>query len=175
MKKQTVRFFTKPGTFINQLQWSTHHWFIMIVFLGLGVVETFATHYHDVYQIAAYFIQDMTGMSFDIALWIVVATKLSLMLAGIFAFTYVIWHVGSLFGNKGSQRVLLRRLATVFSVCLGGYIFQNISPEGTPLFFAGYLLYAWALILGYFSIREQFELNTAEAVVLAIEVILGAK
>ena len=84
LTEQGMRFFAKPGTFMNQLQWSTHHWFFLTSFLILGVLETFTGSHQAIYQNFAYMIHNFTGVAFNIALGVVIAVKLILMLGGAF-------------------------------------------------------------------------------------------
>jgi hypothetical protein len=151
---------------MNQLQWSTHHWHILTAFLILATIETFSGTHQAFYQGYALLIQKQFSLSFDNALGIVVGTKLVLMLSGALAFSYLIWFVGGIMGKRTSKRVLLRRMTAALTFFLAGYVCSNFAVQ-TPVFeWVSYGLYAWGLILGYFSVREHFGLNTFETAVI---------
>lgn len=161
-----MRLFVKPGTFFNQLQWSTHHWIILIGFMIIASLETHIGKSHYYYQVFADVLSARTGLGWNQAIWVVTSIKMAIMIAGSFVLASFIWLVGNLFGRRTSKRVLFRRLAVVFTVLLAGYTLQH-APDTTQLAELGsYGLYLWGLVLGYFAIREQFALNHLETLVL---------
>ncbi len=124
--KQGLRIFVKPGTFFNQLQWSSHHWLIMVAFLGIAAIETQVGRSHALYHNYALLLTGRLGLSLDAALWTITFAKLITMVVGAFAMSSVIWVIGSLFGRRTSRRVLFRRLSVVFTVLLGAYTAQHL-------------------------------------------------
>jgi hypothetical protein len=164
--KQVKRFFVSPGTFFNQLQWSPHHWFILISFLSLAVVETLVGKRQAVYEVYATFLQKNLGLSMNQALWVLLAGKLTILLAGAFIVASIIWVVGNLFGRHGSRRVLFRRLAVVFTVLLGAYTAQHLAALDPWFGILSAALYFWGLFLGYLALREQFSLTHMETAVV---------
>ena len=161
--KQAIRLLVKPGAFFNQLQWSAHHWIILVTFLGLAVVETQVGTQANLYNVYANVLQSHLGVDIKSALWIITFAKLIILMAGAYAISTVVWFVGALFGRASSQRVLFRRLAVVFTVFLAGYTASHLAFSFVTLFF-----YGWGIVLGYFAIREQFELNHLETVVVGL-------
>ncbi len=171
--KQGIRFIVKPQTFFNQLQWSRNHWMIMLSFLGLALVETQVGRQHQLYSAFASFLQYQWGVSSAVAVWVVMAARLSFMLVGAMAISSIIYLVGSLIGQSNSRRVLFRRLAVVFTVFLAGFIAQHFGDTKPNLAFVSLALYAWGLFLGYIAIREQFSLNHLQtSVILAFAALL---
>lgn len=148
---------------MNQLQWSTHHWLILAAFLTLATVETLLGSSRGFYWEVVQMLQVNFGFSENLAYGALIATKLVMMIGGAWALSLLVWFAGSLFGKRTSQRVLFRRLAIVFTFLLTGYLLQAAFAASAPLFLAGYGFYFWGLVLGYFSIREHFLLNTVES------------
>ena len=170
--KQGIRFFVRPGTFINQLQWSTHHWVILTSFLIISAIETHVGRSHAYYQVFADYLSLRAGIGWDFSLWIVTFLKLSFMLVGTFVLASCIWFVGNLFGRRTSKRVLFRRLAIVVTVLLGAYTAQHFVEPFPILAIASPALYLWALVLAYFALREQFALNHVETLVMGLFALL---
>ncbi|MBI4404166.1 MAG: hypothetical protein HY537_08395 [Deltaproteobacteria bacterium] len=170
--KQGLRLFLRPGTFFGQLQWSPHHWFILLAFLVIATVETHLGKYTDAYQNYTLVLQTRLGISFDTALWVIIFTKLFVMLGGTYLIANFVWFVGNQIGMRKSKRVLFRRLAIVFAVLLAGYTSQQLLDYSPHFLLAAVLLYSWGLFLGYFAIREQFELNMVETTIVALFSIL---
>ena len=170
--RQTVRFILKPNTFFNQLQWSRNHWWIILAFLGLATVETQIGRHVQLYHAFALLIEAKLGFSYNIALWLTMATRLAILLAGAFLISSVIYIVGSVVGRSNSRRVLFRRLSVVFTVFLGGLTLQHFAASAPWVVWASWGLCAWALFLGYVAIKEQFELGNLETAIVAIFAIL---
>jgi hypothetical protein len=166
--KQGIRFIIRPKTFFNQLQWSTHHWVIMVSFLALAAIETQVGRQHQLYQNLALFLQYRWGVGFSIALWMVMAARLAVMVTGAFVMTSVIHIVGTIVGRGSSRRVLSRRLAVVFTVFLAGYTLQHLADKTQPLMFVAMAFYLWGAVLGYLALREQFNMSRLETTIVAI-------
>lgn len=164
--KQGIRLLVKPGTFFNQLQWSTHHWFILIAFLMIASIETHVGKSHLSYQVFADVMSARFAISWNEAIWVVTSLKLAFMLAGSFLLASFIWMVGNIFGRRTSKRVLFRRLSVVFTVLLAGYTLEHLSATHPDLGFVAMALYVWGSALGYFALKEQFALNHLETAVL---------
>ena len=170
--KQGFRFFLRPWTFFNQLQWSTHHWFILLGFLVIAAVETQVGKHHRLYITLAGLLQHRFGIGLDFALWMVTAVKLFCLLAGAYFVSHLVWLVGNMVGTKNSKRVLFRRLAVVFTVLLAGYTAQYFAPTFPIASFVSVVLFIWGLGLGYFAIREQFGLSNLETLVVGFFALL---
>lgn len=166
--KQTLRFLLEPWTFFNQLQWSRNHWLILLSFLTLATVETQVTRHNALYLNLAQLIQAKFGVSLAVSLWLTVAAKLVVMILGAYLMVLAIHFVGGLFGRQSSQRVFFRRLAVVFTVVLSGISIQAVGANETWAVIASSTLFIWGAALGFFAIREQFELNIVEAVFLSV-------
>jgi hypothetical protein len=85
---------------------------------------------------------------------------------------FFIWIIGSLIGERNSQRVLFRRLAIVFTVLLSAYTAQHLKPLYPWMETVSFFLYTWGLLLGYFAIREQFNLSHFETSVVGVFAII---
>lgn len=170
--KQSLRLFAKPGTFMGQLQWSSHHWLILASFLTLATVETLMGSSRGFYWEIVRRLQLDLGLSENLSYGAIIATKLFLMIGGAYALSLVVWFAGTLFGRRTSKRVLFRRLAIVFTFLLTGYLLQASFASSLALFLAGYAFYAWGLVLGWFSIREHFELNAVETMAVGLFALL---
>ncbi len=170
--KQGIRFFVRPKEFVNQLQWSTHHWMILFTFLVVTAVEAHVGRQHSLYEIYSRVISQTTGFNYDLILWVVVAAKLLFMLVGSYLVAQLIWTVGSFFGSKNSKRVLFRRLAVVFTMILAGYTANHLQDAFLWMGTASFFLYFWGILLGYFAIREQFSLTHVETAVVGLFAVL---
>lgn len=170
--KQTFRIFAKPGTFMNQLQWSSHHWLILASFLTLATAETLLGSSRAFYWEVVQALQVDLGFSSNVAYGTLIAGKLLLMIGGAYALSLLVWFAGSLFGRRTSQRVLFRRLAIVFTFFLTGYLLQTAFTQYAGVFMLGYLFYAWGVVLGYFSVREHFGLNAVETAAVGLFALL---
>lgn len=166
--KQGLRLLVKPGTFFNQLQWSSHHWFILIGFLIASAVETQLGSGNGVFQWYANFLTLRFGIGLGTALWIVTALRLLFLLTGAWAITQLVWIAGTLLGHRSSRRVLFRRLAIVFAILLAAYTSQHLSVEYEYGSLLALALYAWGMALGYFAISEQFGLTKLQTLAVAI-------
>lgn len=163
--KQPVRLIARPATFMNQLQWSRRHWFIISLFLGLGVIETFVGRNIKSYEFIANRIQLIFGFREDISFIFLLVIKLFLMLFILFFISYFIWLVGGFFNHRASLRVLIRRFATAFSILLLGYIIPFLLP-GTFILLLKYGFYFWGITLSFFLVKEQFNLTFIESFVV---------
>lgn len=157
---------------MNQLQWSSNHWMILAAFLTLSTVETLLGSSRVFYLEVVRVLQAQLGLSENLAYGSIIAVKLALMIGGAYLLSLGVWFAGSLFGKRTSQRVLFRRLAIVFTFFLTGYLLQAAFTSNEGLFLAGYLFYLWGLVLGYFSIREHFVLNTVESMAVGLFALL---
>jgi hypothetical protein len=157
---------------MNQLQWSSHHWLILAAFLGLATLETTLGSSRGFYWEVVQALQLNFGLSENFAYGTLIAGKLALMIGGAYALSVIVWFAGSLFGKQTSRRVLFRRLAIVFTFLLTGYLLQTAFAEYAGVFVAGYAFYLWGLVLGYFSIREHFVLNTVESAAVGLFALL---
>ena len=166
--KQGARLFLKPQEFFNQLQWSTHHWLILLTFLVVSGVEAHLGTQSALYRWLAQSLTTQTGISLELTLWLVVSAKLAVILTASYLSAYFIWIIGSIIGEKNSQRVLFRRLAVVFTVTLAAYTSQYLRPLYPWMETLSFFLYTWGLLLGYFAIREQFALSHFETSVVGV-------
>ncbi|MEZ4750621.1 MAG: hypothetical protein R3B54_08330 [Bdellovibrionota bacterium] len=85
-----------------------------------------------------------------------------------FSVTGSFGFVGNVIGKKGSKRVLLRRLAIVFTVFLAAASVQNLSFSQPWFILLSAALYVWATVLGFYAIREQFSLNSLETAIVSV-------
>lgn len=166
--KQTFRFLLRPTTFFNQLQWSRNHWLIILSFLTLATIETQIGRHNSLYFSAATYLKHSFGIGFDLALWLIMAAKLCFLLVGAFAVSTIIYFVGTIVGQPSSRRVLFRRMAVVFTVFLGAYTLQHFVDREPVLNLVAMVLYAWGFILGFVAIKEQFELNKVQALLVGV-------
>lgn len=166
--KQGVRLFVKPGTFFNQLQWSSHHWMILIGFFVASAVETQLGTSNSLFFWYANFLTIRFGLGLGAALWVITFARLAFLLSAAWVTTVAVWAFGSLMGHRSSRRVLFRRLAVVFTILLTGYTAQHLSDtyEFASLLALG--LYIWGAALGYFAISEQFRLNKLQTLAVAL-------
>ncbi len=170
--KLFFQLFSQPGKFFNQMQWSSRHWFIIVSFLTLALVETHVGRGQNEFYQVALWISHQWSVSFNVALWIVLAGRMALIIGGAYVVTTAVWVVGNIFGHRTSRRVLARRLAVVFTVGLAAYTMQYF-VDAHPMFgVASLFLYVWSLILGYFAIRENFGLTHLESVVVGLFAVL---
>lgn len=166
--KQGMRLFMKPGTFFNQLQWSSHHWFILIGFLIASAVETQLGSGSGIFQWYADFLTLRFGVGIGTALWIVTTARLVFLLVGAWVITQLVWIFGSLLGEPSSRRVLFRRLAVVFTILLSAFTCQHLSGDYEYASLLSLALYIWGVALGYFAISEQFRLSRLQTVAVAL-------
>ena len=166
--KQGARLFFKPQQFFNQLQWSTHHWLILLSFFVITGVESHLGSQSALYRWFANSLTEQTGISTEITLWFVVSFKLAVIGLASYITAFLIWIIGSLIGEKSSQRVLFRRLAVVFTVVLSAYTAQHLKNLYPWMETLSFFLYTWGLLLGYFAIREQFNLSHFETSVVGV-------
>ncbi len=170
--KQGARLFLKPQQFFNQLQWSTHHWLILLIFFVVTGVESHLGSQSTLYHWMAQTLTQQTGVNFEITLGLVVSAKLTVIFFASYLSATLIWLVGSLIGERNSHRVLFRRLAIVFTVILSAYTAQHIQHIYPWMETLSFFLYTWGLLLGYFAIREQFALNHFETSVMGVFAII---
>jgi hypothetical protein len=166
--RQGLRLLVKPGTFFNQLQWSSHHWIILFLFLAVAAAETHIGKSQAIFQIFSDSLAAKSGLSIEMATWLVIAMKLSATLLASFILATVTWFLGSLFGRRTSKRVLFRRLSVVFTVFLAAYTLQQLALKQSHIDYIIAGFYVWGVVLGYFAIREQFALTHIETMVIGL-------
>lgn len=170
--KQGFRFIFQPSAFFNQLQWSRHHWYILFAFFLISGIEAQVGKQQSLYQLYATLLSNQVGLGVDLSLWLVVAAKIMLLLCGSFLIVSLLWLVGNFIGQRNSRRVLARRLAVVFTVALAAYTAHHLEYLYDWMGTASFFLYFWALLLGYFAIREQFLMTHLESTCMTVFAIL---
>ena len=153
---------------MNQLQWSRHHWFILLAFLMITGIEAHVGKQQGLYSAYAQILSTQLGLSWDLGLWIVVCAKLALVLFGAMVVASAVWFVGNFLGVNSSQRVLFRRLSVVFTLAMAAYTATHLISLYPWMETASLFLNMWAVLLGYFAIREQFELNHLETAFVGV-------
>jgi hypothetical protein len=161
--KQGVRFFLKPQSFVNQLQWSSHHSFILTAFCTTALIETQVGRNHALYTGLASLLASQYGLGMTLAIWLVTFLKLTVTLLGALAFVEMIGLLGGMFGRQTSRRVLSRRLAVVFSLILVANTLYQFAPVSPWAGIAAAVIFLWSVVLGYFSLRTHFGLTLGEA------------
>jgi hypothetical protein len=166
LMRQLFRFFLSPATFVNQLQWSRNHTFILFAFLGVAFLESQVGVGRSLNLQLSWLLSNSTGIARDHALIAVIAGRVAFLFFGALSLGETLWWVGAKFGRQTSRRVLNRRLAVVLTVMLGSYTLYAI-PEALAQYGAAILL-AWGLLLTYFTLREQFALTHFSAAVAGL-------
>ena len=161
-----MRILTKPATFMNQLQWSRNHLWILLGFSAIAILESLMGSQTEAFQHYALALEADLGLSRSWSVAAVITGRVLAMLGGMFVLSSVIWMLGNAFGRHTSKRVLFRRMSIVFTVMLGGYLCSHLSVEHQILSTVAFVAYVWAGVLAYFSIKEQFELNVMEAAIV---------
>ena len=164
--RQGVRFFVKPNTFVNQLQWSTHHTWLMLAFLIVAGIEAHVGRTHHLIENFADALAFRLNLSRDISLWLIISAKLLLTLTASFLITFSVWFFGSLMGHSSSQRVLFRRLSVVFTLILTAYTARHFTHLYPWLETASLFVFFWAGLIGFFSLRETFRLSFFETAIV---------
>jgi len=164
--KQVIRFFIRPATFINQLQWSRHHGMILLAFLGIALLESQIGVGRALNLQLSWLLAEGSGLDRDQALFLVMLGRMAFLLAAVFCASEAIWWLVARFGFQTSKRVLYRRLAVVSTMVLASYaMFASIEP-GAQLM--GALFFGWGLILSYLTFREQYQFSQVTSLVLGI-------
>ncbi len=171
--KQTLRFLLNPRVFFNQLQWSRAHWFIFGGFALMAFIETQTGTPHAFYSVGAQWLAKFWGWNFLESIWVLTVIKLVGMTTGVYFLSHIVWHVGGLFGQQGSRRVLFRRLTVVLTVMLLGFSIRNMGAPHSNWTLLSSGLLVWACFLGFYAIQEQFNLGAFETVVVAAAVALA--
>lgn len=160
--RQGVRFFVKPNTFVNQLQWSSHHTWLLLAFLIVAGVEAHVGRNHAIIAQFGDSIAFRLGVSRDIGMWLMISAKLAFTLLAAYLISLLVWFVGSFLGSSSSQRVLFRRLSVVFTLVFAGYTATHLTHLFPWMETASLFLFFWAALLGFFSLKEQFRLGILE-------------
>ena len=100
--KQTIRLLARPAAFFNQLQWSTHHWFIVVSFLSLAAIEAHVGRQQAMYHTFATILQSHLHLGVDASLWVVTALRLAFLVTGAFVVSSLIWSC--FFSNVSSRQ-----------------------------------------------------------------------
>ena len=164
--RQGVRFFVKPNAFVNQLQWSSHHTWLMIAFLIVAGVEAHIGRNHLLIENFADALSFRLGIGRDLAMWLMVSTKLICTVIAAFLITVLVWFAGSFIGHSSSQRVLFRRLSIVFTLVLTAHTARHLTHLYPWMETASLFVFFWAGLLGFFSLREQFRIGFVETAFL---------
>lgn len=159
--KQLFRLFIQPATFVNQLQWSTNHGLILLIFLGIAVVESQVGAGRVLNLQLSWLLSHWTGWERDQALFAVMAARVGFLFFGALSLAETIWWIGDKLGRSTSKRVLSRRMAVVLTVMLASYsLFASVEPA---LQWAGVAVFSWGLVLTYLTLKEQFSLSALTA------------
>lgn len=163
---QVNRFFLKPRAFVNQLQWSRNHWGLLGLFLALASLESFLGPQYSLHRAIAWRISQTLHVQLELAivLWALGRALLVATLAGTVVFALSV--VGGFVGRPSSSRVLLRRLAVVFTVILAGSMLERLAFVDPALVTVGWVAIGWGLMLGFLALREQFQVAALRASVL---------
>lgn len=162
--RQGVRFFVKPNAFVNQLQWSSHHTWLLLAFLIVAGVEAHVGRNHALIAQFADALSFRLGVSSEIGMWLIISLKLICTLVAASLISVLVWIVGSFIGQSSSQRVLFRRLSVVFTLVLTAYTASHLTHVYPWMETASLFIYFWAALLGFFSLREQFRIGFLETV-----------
>jgi len=160
--RQGVRFFVKPNAFVNQLQWSSHHTWLLLAFLIIAGVEAHVGRNHQLISQFAEALASRLGVNHEIGMWLVISAKLICTLAAATLISFLVWIVGSFIGESSSQRVLFRRLSVVFTLVLAAYTSSHLTHVYPWMETAALFGYFWAALLGFFTLREQFRIGYLE-------------
>jgi hypothetical protein len=160
--RQGVRFFVRPNAFVNQLQWSSHHTWLLLAFLIIAGVEAHVGRNHALIAHFADALSFRLGVGQEIGMWLMISAKLAVTLLAAFLITMAVWLVGSFIGHASSQRVLFRRLSVVFTLVLTAYTASHLTHVYPWMETASLFIYFWAALLGFFSLREQFRIGYLE-------------
>jgi hypothetical protein len=164
--KQALRFFFDPATFVNQLQWSKNHSWILLAFLGIAVTESQVGTGRELNLQLSWLLSRWAGVGRDQALFAVMAARVAVLFFGALSLAETIWWVADWFGYSTSKRVLKRRLVVVLTVLLSSYsLFSSTDPTIQNVALG---LLAWALLLNIFTLREQFRIGTLQAALLGL-------
>lgn len=160
--RQGVRFFVKPNAFVNQLQWSSHHTWLLLAFLVIAGVEAHVGRSHVILESFADALSLRLGVGKEIGMWLFVSLKLASTLIGASLISIAVWFVGTFLGHSSSQRVLFRRLSVVFTLFLAAYTSTHLTHLYPWMETASLFVFFWGALLGFFSLREQFGLGFVE-------------
>ncbi len=164
--RQFVRFFTSPAVFVNQLQWSRNHGWILLTFLLLAVAESQIASTRALNVQLSWLLSVETGWGRDQALFAVMAARIAALLLGSIVLTELFWLVGSQLGKSNSKRVLQRRMAVVFTFLLASYVLTTVLPSDQQYIAA--ILFGWGGLLSYVTFREHFGLNRMVALLVGL-------
>jgi hypothetical protein len=164
--KQIIRLITNPAAFINQLQWSRNHAWILLTFLGLAIVESQIGTTKALNAQLSWLLANHTHMARDQAMFLVMVGRIAALFLGALLLTEVFWKIGARLGRASSKRVLQRRLSIVYTFLLGSYILATILNSDQQIW-AG-LVFGWGLLLAYVTFREHFNLDRFAAIVLGL-------
>jgi len=174
--KQTSRFFLAPTTFINQLQWSRHHWFLILAFGIALMAETYFGRYGEWFAHYGNIFQYEFGIGESGAIALLTALKLTFMIAGLYLLTTILWFVGNFIGStETSKRVLFRRLAVVATVFTLGYTAGHLVTEIPEMAYAALGMYIWGGYIAFIAYQEQFNLSLVEAALFCVLSIVMVK
>jgi len=166
-------FFLSPKRFINQLQWSSNHSWILGLFFTLSAVafyfdftiDPFYVRFVRWYSVA----YDLPQMLVSVLLF---AFRLSYLAVVLYGTTVLLWLVGRTLSRVSSQRVLLRRLAFSFGLVLLALSLNQWSHQYTELFWVSVTLFAWSVFYVVLTVREQFHGPWLETVLVSLVALL---
>lgn len=170
--KQVFRFFFSPAIFVNQLQWSTNHAWILVAYLGLTIVESQVGYGRALNAQAAWLLSSHSGIARDQALFLVMVARIAFFFIGALSLAETVWWLGVRLGRSTSKRVLQRRVAVVLAFMLTGYTLMG--ALGADWQWAVWAVFAWGLMISYLTMREQFALGPVTAALLAVITISSA-
>jgi len=147
---------------VNQLQWSSHHTWLLLAFLIVAGVEAHVGRNHALLSNFGEALAFRLGVSRDIGIWLMISLKLTVTLLTAYLISLAVWMVGSFLGSSSSQRVLFRRLSVVFTLIFMGYTATHLTHVFPWMETASLFIFFWAGLLGFFSLKEQFSLGFLE-------------
>ena len=171
--KQGLRFFVNPKMFFNQLQWSRHHFAILVAFLCVAVVETQSAVELHAYDAPIQALTELLHGAEDAALFLFMTARVLLLAGAAYLLAELLWFAGGLLGKSKSKRVLFRRLGIVYTVLLASHTAHYLMYVHPFFGLVSVVLLLWTLALGYWALREHFSLNHMEAVVLGVFALLA--
>jgi hypothetical protein len=164
--KQIIRLATNPAAFMNQLQWSRNHAWILLTFLGLAIVESQMGATKALNAQLSWLLANEAHIARDQALVLVMVARIAALFVGAQLLTQIFWLIGARLGRASSKRVLTRRMSIVYTFLLGSYILATTLNNDQQVWAA--LVFGWGLILAYVTFREHFNLDRYAAIVLGL-------
>ncbi len=150
--------------------WGVFNQYSLVLMVGLfvavGWIETSVGYNSATYRICYRWLYSNFGISWKVSLWILVASKLLLVLLVAQVVGLLMSTVGKIFGKVGNPTVFQRRVSTLLLLLALAQSMQLMGWRMPTLRYLSLGLFLWVIVLSFVTVQELFQFDIVRTVIL---------